>query len=113
MQVILPATRLPLTADGTSAGLVTVASLDRVYVKARGFLTRKGANPASQSVEVGRLAPTTGAYLRFIEHDVDADLPVAPHLSFDSCAAFTVADSATLWFPEQLVSVEPASTKPL
>jgi hypothetical protein len=113
MQVVLPATRLPLTADGAANGRVQVSALDRVFLRARGFLTRTGAKPASQEVEVARLEGTTALYLRFLNFNVDTGLFIPVHLSFDDCSAFKTADKAALWFPEQLVSVDPANVKPM
>lgn len=100
MQIVVPAISTALTANGTTAGVVTIASTTDVYPGVKGWLS--GTALTSREIVVMRVLTATTFVARFVEGP--------PRVASD-LSAYTTAATARYDQVSQLAEVVPVTAK--
>ena len=103
-----PQTSADLTADGSAAGFVTVASNATFFPGCIVWLT---STTTSQRCLIIKLVGTNQIYLRFVPEEFQKNAPAAPKDGFSDCSPFTLVKASRLNMEAQVAPVDPAFSK--
>ena len=97
----VPAVSAALTVDGTSGGLITVASNAGFYVGAQAFMAAAGQTPVE--VRITDLVSSTQIGIKIVPVPVGDHVLHSVNYGRSSAAAFTVAGGWSIFQPQQFI----------